>query len=788
VTIAAHAVNALHRLETAATPVHYTKDARVEEVYNEMATEMAALYGYRVTTLEKAVTAGDVKAVQAAVSELEAGDSALLRGVSDVTPAAAAKARAVLAPNRPSAIETSARVCNAFIGSSVPAVEAAALLKDDVTAFAQLPAVSSRLVTIAHIYRLCLGDLSHARQLYATAVQQYNNGCSAVARYPQSAGDSLNEVSLRNKLLELDQATLTMKSLAATLGVYGIRSDIAVDFDTQRAAAKESSVDGLVAVSGELLKRFNEAATATKEKPCVIDAERLKRTATVLHAIGADAVICAALEQATTKKYPDCGSLLQLLYSPFRDAMAAISRNPLESAQDADGVVLVTRVLPSLQSKLRAVKIFASTREEDTTAVVNAAAGVVMALSQHQAAMLTRALQEELQAATQKSPAATPAQAAAAADAPEMHHLRSQSSLMMDEESDTLHEAACTPATRATHCIVACILLAAELVAAGHPQTLLDQVTAIAKRAFEQHTEKATEVVKRAAKQAHAHAVTGFLDARLLLLRLLRNKPSDAVYDAVPGALASMRQEHQRMQTQLQGDLESLERSVVTYVEKMEANMAGNEQLPLETIANWLNQLQQLYPTERGTEAADRCLAGESCAAAITKVRLALTANIKLRHEEIAKSMKQCRDAQPKRFADLFKRTLRDGRKMELSGALEAYQQATGRALAILSLSFHDEVIELQDLIAREQTDALARELQEVVKVLQGARHSESDTAFKLDEYLSDLSPKMRTMQKDLQQRRQQFIDRFEGPREGAAVVGAEDGLPGARAGSDERA
>jgi hypothetical protein len=51
-----------------------------------------------------------------------------------------------------------------------------------------------------------------------------------------------------------------------------------------------------------------------------------------------------------------------------------------------------------------------------------------------------------------------------------------------------------------------------------------------------------------------------------------------------------------------------------------------------------------------------------------------------------------------------------------------------------------------------------------VVKALQGARHSESDTAFKLDEYLSDLSPKMRAMQKDLHQRRQQFIDRLKDP------------------------
>jgi hypothetical protein len=118
VTIAAHAMNALHRLETAATPVHYTKDARVDEVFNEMATEMAALYGFRVTTLEKAVEAGDVKAVQAAVSELEAGDSALFHGVRDVTPAVAAKVRALLAPNRPTAAATTARIFIAARSSS----------------------------------------------------------------------------------------------------------------------------------------------------------------------------------------------------------------------------------------------------------------------------------------------------------------------------------------------------------------------------------------------------------------------------------------------------------------------------------------------------------------------------------------------------------------------------------------------------------------------------------------------------------------------------------------------
>jgi ABC-type dipeptide/oligopeptide/nickel transport system ATPase component len=118
VTIAAHAINALHRLETAATPVHFTKDARVDEVFNEMATEMAALYGYRVTTLEKAVEAGDVKAVQAAVSELEAGDSALFHGVRDVSPAVAAKVLALLAPNRPTAAATTARIFIAARSSS----------------------------------------------------------------------------------------------------------------------------------------------------------------------------------------------------------------------------------------------------------------------------------------------------------------------------------------------------------------------------------------------------------------------------------------------------------------------------------------------------------------------------------------------------------------------------------------------------------------------------------------------------------------------------------------------
>jgi hypothetical protein len=119
VTIAAHAINALHRLEIAVTPVHYTMDARVDEVYNEMATEMAALYGFRVTTLERAVEAGDNRAVQTAVSELDTLDSALFHGVRDVAPAVAAKVLALLAPNRPTAAATTARVCIASRGSSI---------------------------------------------------------------------------------------------------------------------------------------------------------------------------------------------------------------------------------------------------------------------------------------------------------------------------------------------------------------------------------------------------------------------------------------------------------------------------------------------------------------------------------------------------------------------------------------------------------------------------------------------------------------------------------------------
>jgi hypothetical protein len=120
VTIAAHAINTLHRLETAAASVHYTKDARVNEVYNEMASEMAALHRSRVTALEKAVTAGDNKAVQTAVSELDTSDSALFHGGRDVSPAVAAKVLALLAPNRPTAAATTVRVYIASRGSSIP--------------------------------------------------------------------------------------------------------------------------------------------------------------------------------------------------------------------------------------------------------------------------------------------------------------------------------------------------------------------------------------------------------------------------------------------------------------------------------------------------------------------------------------------------------------------------------------------------------------------------------------------------------------------------------------------
>jgi hypothetical protein len=602
-TIAGRMFEALHRLDNAPNPVHYTDDAKVKPIVTEMANLLQAERAKNVATLEAAVSAGNVEQANEAIRQLLSSDAAVKRGLHDVEAAVAERAISALLGNRPDA-ETIARdTCERLISTSTPSTIIEKELTDaGSNHFAKLRELAPLLQRLAQLCRTCTRPASGAPIAGASFIRAtmdkllaiFEVGCTDVASYANTAQLNIDEVELRTLVERLTAASIAMYALVGHAQDFELSQTAADVVARRESTLRDVLISGLLTLRDSMCKVFADASLSSTSVGGKVkyDPALFERAARKLHAIGSDQTICAALAETLRK----CGhadvSLLTLLYAPFTEAISALRKDPLERTTDMDPMSLATAVRQSVRAKLQALKIFSGVQEDETQAAVHALGMKVVENAQatlvkfktlakqesaedHRVAMLT----DEQSDGSASSGSSSTSKASSDDDVSAPRRNRRQPS----------------PARDALHCIVALALIASEFITAFGDATVKQSVFQVFKEALKCMRELVLNST-RAARVAWLNGngtLQGYVAARSYLLRLEHRKPMKEIYQCELQVMADLLKDHTAGLQEVKVQRVQVTSDLQAHVSAMHL-AADTTTLPYDRVSHWLQKLDEI--------------------------------------------------------------------------------------------------------------------------------------------------------------------------------------------------